>query len=758
MALGRCACLAALLLCCQAAAGTHVYISIARIQNDWWKSVVSEFGGGCADGCATTSGVCECFGENANGNTYQIRWHQNKAQEQAWMERIAAEISGGVLDPTEVLVVAKHCSDNGGCDSNCESLESLEGETLPGGCDTQPAGQNDGRAFVPLLEENVNIFFLEYMPDLEWAATDTHAYSAVFGAALPAANEELVPRNYLVLQPDRYTGGYQIGRAFCKQTELEPRRRNIALLRGNPGHIGCGQIISGFEDGIEEWCSANNLPRVAWDFHANFFESEAETLVTQLVQLDEGLKTFISCNDDMAIGAIEAIKSITSARQHCMPGPDSDEDELRCDPLEGVIVTGCDNTTTALNYLRGKHESDAHEPPSMLASIDWRSSYVHSIRSLAQMLALSHGAAGAAPNSTLHALLPAGWVTQAHGMVETPVQIEVAQLCTHETPSRCPIDLKSILLDGPMNFNDEPCEGGTKFPNCWGFWWEPFASVVFLSIFLPMLPVAVKIVHVIVSEPGEMTEKEKEEELQSLGSSALRKRALEAGVEETAIEETKDSDDPRAGMVALVLELEAKEKSAHKSDTDRKSFIKHVLSTSQVLDEGFKFMGRWPYLFSIVTALAAAIQLRMRKSPTIQTNNDPLSPGYMLLEGWTHPSVCWNGFQDDSGVKYLSGLLGFLIVFRFVNLYGRRVDARGALGQHLTSLKLVATHVAGMVTRDPNEELHWGSPKVVGARHRIHRCIIILYMTLRLYIEDYQSHEVGGQSLPAQAEGRCARL
>ena len=51
-------------------------------------------------------------------------------------------------------------------------------------------------------------------------------------------------------------------------------------------------------------------------------------------------------------------------------------------------------------------------------------------------------------------------------------------------------------------------------------------------------------------------------------------------------------------------------------------------------------------------------------------------------------------------------------MFRFVNLYGRRVEARTAVGQHLTCAKTLAMHVRGLITKDEAAEYHWSSPEV----------------------------------------------
>ena len=71
----------------------------------------------------------------------------------------------------------------------------------------------------------------------------------------------------------------------------------------------------------------------------------------------------------------------------------------------------------------------------------------------------------------------------------------------------------------------------------------------------------------------------------------------------------------------------------------------------------------------------------MRKSPTIHVDKDPASPYYNLLQRWDYPGVCQNGFDEDSGIKYLSALLGFLVVFRFVNVYSRYLCVHGPAGR-----------------------------------------------------------------------------
>lgn len=62
-------------------------------------------------------------------------------------------------------------------------------------------------------------------------------------------------------------------------------------------------------------------------------------------------------------------------------------------------------------------------------------------------------------------------------------------------------------------------------------------------------------------------------------------------------------------------------------------------------------------------------------------------------------------------------------MFRFVNLYSRRVEARTAVGQHLTASKTLAMHVRGLITKDEAAEHHWSSPEVYLTKHQGDRVV-----------------------------------
>ena len=68
------------------------------------------------------------------------------------------------------------------------------------------------------------------------------------------------------------------------------------------------------------------------------------------------------------------------------------------------------------------------------------------------------------------------------------------------------------------------------------------------------------------------------------------------------------------------------------------------------------------------------------------------------------------------------------------------MEARGALGEHLTSLKMMATHISGLVTRDNTKPQHWDTPAVARIRAEIYCTMLVLYKTLCLYLTEAPAH------------------
>ena len=103
---------------------------------------------------------------------------------------------------------------------------------------------------------------------------------------------------------------------------------------------------------------------------------------------------------------------------------------------------------------------------------------------------------------------------QTGGVITTRTTVDVARLCSHRSPQRCPRVLMDLLLNGPESWtldtghgHMEPCEGGTKWffqfcggqcrttssvcsnlnaeTSCTGYVVTPTVSMVFLTIVTP---------------------------------------------------------------------------------------------------------------------------------------------------------------------------------------------------------------------------------------------------------------------------------
>jgi hypothetical protein len=208
-------------------------------------------------GCVS-SAVCECEAAAIPGDAggadlpVSVKWQQTKADEAAWMAAIVAKIAEGDERAHEVVVVAKHCSANGGCWSN---------PPCDGGGSGDACEANDARAYVPLLEQGVKVYWLEYGPDVAWAVDDAAAYAVAFGGeAIPVLNPDRVRQNQIVVKPDGLGAGESLGRSFCQQTSMEDKARHVLFLMGNEGHTGCADRVAGFKDGVTKFCGKNNMP------------------------------------------------------------------------------------------------------------------------------------------------------------------------------------------------------------------------------------------------------------------------------------------------------------------------------------------------------------------------------------------------------------------------------------------------------------------------------------------------------------------
>eukprot|EP01052_Picozoa_sp_SAG31_P022917 SAG31_NODE_1849_length_7088_cov_2.647446_10_plen_280_part_00 len=163
------------------AQGFRAYVTLGRKQNVWWRGaredtdspmipnspgapvlnlgqrtgIVAAFGGECArvcvpDGEQRCPRTCEGL-PSPNGTPFTVVWHSDLVEEKMWLD----ELAQNTADPTDVVLITKYCSANGGCSSVVpDGGWSLGFE----------AGDHDGRAYAPLLRLGFRIYFFEYAP------------------------------------------------------------------------------------------------------------------------------------------------------------------------------------------------------------------------------------------------------------------------------------------------------------------------------------------------------------------------------------------------------------------------------------------------------------------------------------------------------------------------------------------------------------------------------------------------------------------
>jgi hypothetical protein len=107
--------------------------------------------------------------------------------------------------------------------------------------------------------------------------------------------------------------------------------------------------------------------------------------MSSIAVLDPAVKVVLACNDDMAMGAIDAVEGVTLA------SATESRAELVAARMQGFISMGFDDIETN-DYLR----PEAGNLAKMFASVSWRNGFVRGIKSIAQMWA-----------SKLPSLLPA---------------------------------------------------------------------------------------------------------------------------------------------------------------------------------------------------------------------------------------------------------------------------------------------------------------------------------------------------------------
>eukprot|EP01050_Picozoa_sp_SAG11_P015100 SAG11_NODE_1924_length_4059_cov_10.067172_3_plen_811_part_00 len=449
----------------------------------------------------------------ANTLAVEVKWQQNSIDETRYMDSINASIAEG--SEGDAFVVAKYCSDNGGCNKkpardgqdDIERWTSTRCDSNEGCISGMPLGTNDGRAYVPLIRRGIKVVFLEYAPNLTWAYSSDHDSQDYFSSVFPdddPITEDQVRANSMLIKSDRASAGMMLGRLFCQETENEVVGRRILVLRGNVGHPGCEDMVNSFQDSLGRFCNSSHH-QFPWDIHANFDKTEANKLAKALVLLDPTVNAVLACNDDMAMGAVGAINELAKAGV----GKGKTPEERSQHHLAHFLSMGYDN-------VYGYNDEPGAAP--MFVSIAWREGFVAGIKDLALMWSDSIPALDPSDVEEFLATCDSAKACplKVAREVTTEVKTQINRLCSFKSIAACPAKLRTLLENNaPRAFGwpweavdngtffageelcdaeDDPAGSGLR---CFGFWYTPLVEAFTIAVILPSLLVLSELVRVI---------------------------------------------------------------------------------------------------------------------------------------------------------------------------------------------------------------------------------------------------------------------
>ena len=118
----------------------------------------------------------------------------------------------------------------------------------------------------------------------------------------PAAAQQAGAKVLSFVGSDNYEGGRIAARFIVEQSHGQAR---VAILEGIPGHDTGDQRLRGFRDGIRD---APGVTIVASQT-ANWERDQGFNVFQNMLQAHPDIDTLFSCNDVMALGAVEAIRA-----------------------------------------------------------------------------------------------------------------------------------------------------------------------------------------------------------------------------------------------------------------------------------------------------------------------------------------------------------------------------------------------------------------------------------------------------------------
>nr|WP_321445778.1 substrate-binding domain-containing protein [uncultured Cohaesibacter sp.] len=182
--------------------------------------------------------------------------------------------------------------------------------------------------------------------------------------ALEAATAKGIPvvnvNDAVIPQVAHYVGNVQKDngvRAAKWMINKYPEGGKVAVIEGQPGVFAAGQRTAGFSETIK----ADGKFEIVASVPANWSREQAFNAASTILQQHPDLKGFYANNDGMALGVVEAVKSMNKLDQVAVIGTDGISDayaSIRAGELTGTIdsfpvLTGEIAMEVALRLVNG---------------------------------------------------------------------------------------------------------------------------------------------------------------------------------------------------------------------------------------------------------------------------------------------------------------------------------------------------------------------------------------------------------------------
>ncbi|MBN7120698.1 ABC transporter substrate-binding protein [Erwinia billingiae] len=147
--------------------------------------------------------------------------------------------------------------------------------------------------------------------------------------ALESANSKKIPvvnvNDAVMPNAQYYVGnvqkdnGVRVAKWFIQH---HPQGGNVAIIEGQPGVYAAGQRTSGFKETLQ----ANGKFTIVASVPANWSRETAYNAASTILQQHPDLIGFYANNDTMALGVVEAVRSLDKAKQTAVFGTDGISD------------------------------------------------------------------------------------------------------------------------------------------------------------------------------------------------------------------------------------------------------------------------------------------------------------------------------------------------------------------------------------------------------------------------------------------------